>query len=115
MHALFHTGSQSDIEELSSIADGLSGPVEPKSITIPLVKTFADDFILVSESEIRRGIHYAWEQYGERIEGSAAVALAAALNGQVAHRPALVIISGGNIQDEVFAEITKGIPKKVNL
>ena len=103
-HAIYHTGSQEKIEESPTLADGLAGPVEPDAITIPLIRTFVDDFLLVSEDEIRDAIAFAWERYGEIIEGSAAAALAAALNRQIS-TPAVLIISGGNIQPEIHAQI----------
>ncbi len=105
MHAIYHRGSQQGVEELPSIADGLAGPVEPGSVTIPLVKELLDDLILVRESEIRTAIRHAWLVYGERLEGSAAVALAAILSGKISTRPAVLILSGGNIQPELHAEI----------
>jgi len=79
LYKLFHTGTQESVEELPSLADGLAGPVEPGAITIPIVKKTMNEFILVTEEEIRRAIIYAWNKYSERIEGSAATALAAAL------------------------------------
>jgi threonine dehydratase len=103
-HAIFHTGSQDQIEEIPTLADGLSGPVEPNSITIPLIRSYADDFLLVSEDEIRDAIVFAWERYEERIEGAAAAALALVIHQKVI-APSVVIISGGNIQPELHAQI----------
>lgn len=107
-HTIYHTGDQSGVVELPSLADGLSGPVEAGSITIPIVRSRVDDIILVSEDEIVQAIAYAWEHYRERIEGSAAVALAAVITRKIAARPALVVISGGNIQPELHDEIING-------
>jgi threonine dehydratase len=95
-HALFHSGSQSGIQDHQTLADGLSGPVEENSITIPLIRQYADDFILVSEDEIKEAIIFAWKRYTERIEGSAAVVLAAILTKKI-DPPAVIVISGGNI------------------
>jgi threonine dehydratase len=64
-----------------------------------------DDFILVNESEIEMAIAFAWWQYREKIEGSAAAALAAVLSGKIVNRPAVLILSGGNIQNELFQDI----------
>lgn len=105
LYDLFHTGSQAHSVELPGLADGLSGPVEAGSITIPLVRATVDDFLLVSEAEIAAAIILAWRRYGERIEGSAAVALAAALSARVPRRPAVVVISGGNIQPELHQRL----------
>jgi len=105
MHAIFFTGSQQNCQEKASLADGLSGSVEEGSLTIPLVKKYVDDFILVNEEEIVEAIRFAWSEYQEKIEGSAAVSLAAALSGKVKARPAIVIISGGNIQNDLHSQI----------
>ena len=105
LHALYHTGSQAGVVELDSLADGLAGAVETDSLTIPLVRHYVNEFILVSEAEIAQAIAYAWRHYNEKIEGSGAVALAAILTGKVLQRPAVVIISGGNIQPDVHARI----------
>lgn len=104
MHALFYRGTQEDVPDLPTLADGLSGPVESGSVTIPLIKELVDEIILVSEAEIERAIAFAWRRYQQRIEGSAAVTLAAVLSGRV-KGPAAAVISGGNIQPEVHAAI----------
>jgi threonine dehydratase len=105
MHAIFRHGSQDEAVDLPSLADGLAGPVEANSITIPLVRRYVDEFVLVSEGDIAAAIAYAWKRYHERIEGSAAAALATVLSGKISSRPAIIVISGGNIQAEVHAEI----------
>jgi threonine dehydratase len=79
-------------------------------VTISLSRSTVDDFILVSEDEIARAIAFAWQQYGERIEGSAAAALAAVLSKKVRSRPTVVVISGGNVDDEVHARIVNRDP-----
>lgn len=106
-HAIYHAGSQAGVTELPSLADGLAGPVEDHSLTIPLVSHYVDALVLVSEADIAHAIAYTWQRYTERIEGSAAVALAAVLTGRVGERPAVVVLSGGNIQPEVHAEIVE--------
>jgi threonine dehydratase len=105
LYHIYHSGTQNGILELPSLADGLSGPVEEGSLTIPLIRKTCDDFVLVNEEEIRAAIRYAWEHFSERIEGAAAVTLAAALTGRVSARPAVVIITGGNIQAELHGQI----------
>ncbi len=109
-HAIYYTGSQTGVEEQPSLADGLSGAVEEGSITIPLVRSFADRFVLVSEDQVAQAVAFAYRRYGEVIEGSAAVALAAALdrdrlNLAPTESPIAVVISGGNIQPEVHEQI----------
>jgi threonine dehydratase len=105
LHEVFHHGTQAHSQELPSLADGLAGPVEEGSLTIPLIKRYVQDFVLVSEREIAQAIAFCWVNYGERIEGSAAVVLAAVLSGAVTERPVVLVISGGNIQPELFEKI----------
>ncbi|MGE5225236.1 MAG: threonine ammonia-lyase [Omnitrophica WOR_2 bacterium] len=105
LHAQYHRGTQEGVVELPSLADGLAGEVEPGSLTFSLVKQYADDFVLVSEAEIAGAVAFAWQQYSEKIEGAAACALAAVIHGKVKTRPAVVLITGGNIQPELHEKI----------
>jgi len=105
MHALYNGRSQDSVVEWESLADGLTGKVEETSITIPVVRELVDDMILVSEDSIKDAIGYAWHEYQEVIEGSAAVTLAAVRSGKVDHLPAVLIISGGNIQPAVHRSL----------
>ncbi len=102
---LFRHGTQRGVPDRPTLADGLSGAIEADSVTLPLMRRYVDDFVLVSEAEIEEAVAFAWFVYHEKIEGSAAAGLAAVLSGKVAVRPALVILSGGNIQPEVHARI----------
>jgi threonine dehydratase len=95
-HALFHRGTQEGVVELPSLADGLAGPVEASSVTIPIVRKLVDEILLVTEAEIESAMHYSQQRYGERIEGSAAAALAAVLTAKIPQRPVVVLITGGN-------------------
>jgi threonine dehydratase len=105
-YALFHKGEQSDVPDLPTLADGLSGPMQIGSITLPMIKNFVNDIITVTEDEIAQAIAYAWHKYQEIVEGSAATALAAVLTGKI-KPPAIIVISGGNIQPEVHAQICR--------
>ncbi len=103
--SLFHRHTQEGVQDLPTLADGLSGAVEQGSVTIPIMERTVDDFLTVSEEEIERAVAFAWYNYHEKIEGSAAVALAAALEGKVVERPSVIILTGGNIQPEVHREL----------
>ncbi|RPI27090.1 MAG: pyridoxal-phosphate dependent enzyme, partial [Chloroflexota bacterium] len=107
-HTIFHQGTQEGVVELDSLADGLAGPVEDRSKTIPMVSHYVDDLILVSEQEIAQAITFAWRRYQEKIEGSAATALAAVISGKIQARPAVIVITGGNIQPEMHQRIIAG-------
>ncbi|MEW5938687.1 MAG: pyridoxal-phosphate dependent enzyme, partial [Chloroflexota bacterium] len=101
----FYHGTQDGIPDLPSLADGLTGAVEAGAITIEMVKTFVDEIILVSEDEIAYAVAFAYREYGEVIEPSGAVTLAACLRGEAEKGSRVAVISGGNIQPEVHARI----------
>ena len=105
MHGLFYKGNQDDVEDLPTLADGLAGAVEENAITIPLIKKYVDEVILVSENDVAESIAFAWNEYGEKIEGAGAVGLAAVLSKKISQNSSVIIISGGNIQPEIHAEI----------
>ncbi len=102
---LYHRHTQQGVADNPTLADGLSGAVEADSITIPMMQQYVDDLLVVSEESIARAIAFAWTAYQEKIEGSAAVALAAVLEGRVRTYPCLVILTGGNIEPEVHEKI----------
>ena len=105
MHSLFYRGAQEGTPDLPSLADGLAGAVENGSVTIPMVKQMVDEIVLVSEDEIAHAMAYAWYMYEEKVEGAGAAGLAAVLSGRVAERPAVVVVSGGNAQPDIHADI----------
>jgi len=108
MYNIFHHGTQDHVNELPSLADGLAGKVESNSITIPLVSKYVDELILVTEEEITQAIAFAWHNYREKIEGSAATALAAVLTKKVTNQHIVIVISGGNILPETHMRIIEG-------
>jgi len=110
MHALYRGGGQEGVPDLPTLADGLAGGVQSGSMTIPLVQALADDILLVNEDEIARAVAFAWHHYQQQIEGSAAVGLAAVLGGAI-RSPFLLVVSGGNIQPELHADILSCYPE----
>jgi threonine dehydratase len=109
-HAILQRGAQAGVIELPSLADGLSGPVEENSITIPILRRLVSKILLVTEAQIARAVRYAWQRHDETIEGAAAAALAAVMTGALDDlradgRPLVAVMSGGNIQPEVHRQL----------
>lgn len=93
----FHYHDMSKALDLPSLADGLSGGIEPGSATIVAIHNAAD-VQLVTEDQIAQAIAYAYHQHGQVIEGSGAVGLALVLSGQIkGDGNTVVLVSGGNI------------------
>ena len=105
MYSIYYKGTQANVIETDSLADGLSGEVDHQSVTIPPVDKYADEIVLVSEKDIEDAIRYAWEKHHQVIEGSGAVSLAVILKKKPIELPAVVIITGGNIQPEIHRAI----------
>lgn len=105
LHHEYHYRDMSNALDLPSLADGLSGSVEPGSITIELIHT-VNDFLLVNEIEIAKAITYAYHKHSQVIEGSGAVGLAAIMSGKVkGDFRTMVLVSGGNIDAEKHRRI----------
>jgi threonine dehydratase len=105
--ALFERRPQEAVVETNTLADGLAGAIEADSLTIPIVRRYVEQIVLVSEAELVAAMAYAWTNYCEPIEPSGAAGLAAVLSGKIPHRPAVVIISGGNIAADAHLALIK--------
>src|SRR5512136_62073 len=65
------------LPQLPTIAEGLSGEVEPGSITLDIAPQVTDDILLVEEEDIRTAIAWLVEAHHLIAEGSGAVGIAA--------------------------------------
>lgn len=95
------------VERQKSLAEPLTVNLNPKAITFEYVKNNADDFILVTEEEMASAMRKIYEKTGYKVEGAGAIALAAALKDKKREGTSVCIVSGGNISEERFDEITK--------
>lgn len=88
-----------NVEERATIADGLAGNIEEGSITVPLIAAQLSEVTLVSEREIRGAMRRAVEKLHLIVEGSAAVAIAGAVQKQAALRgkTCALVLTGRNI------------------
>ena len=66
-----------DLPSLPTLSDGTAGGIEPGSITLDLCREFVDDYITVTEEEIKDSLREFIQTQHMLIEGSAAVAVAA--------------------------------------
>ncbi|HJP65347.1 MAG TPA: threonine/serine dehydratase [Actinomycetota bacterium] len=94
-----------------TLSDGTAGGIEPGSITFDLCRSLVDEFLLVSEEDIARGLRQVILKEGLLVEGAAAVGAAA--YQRVADRydasgSVVVILSGANIARETLLEVLSG-------
>ncbi|QKG85387.1 pyridoxal-phosphate dependent enzyme [Kroppenstedtia pulmonis] len=102
----FQSGQRMEIPAPDTIADGLRNTM-PGELTFPLIRHYVEDIVTVSESMIREAARFAFFRLKLIIEPSSAVALAALLNQRLPKdiRQIGVIVSGGNIDPSVLADI----------
>ena len=107
MVASLAEGHAVDPEHHDTIADGLAGSIEDGSITIGILKDLSVPVITLEEAQIRAAVRTAAVDYGLVLEGSAAIALAAAELGMVPFdRGAVAMIATGrNITAGLLAEL----------
>jgi threonine dehydratase len=90
-----------------SLADGLTGNLEPGSITFELVRQYVDELVSVSEDDLERAIRGLAGEEHVIAEGAGATATAAVI-AHKAVKPgqrAVVMLTGGNIDVAKFARI----------
>jgi threonine dehydratase len=86
-----------------TIADGQAADI-PGELTFSVNQKLVDDIVLVTDDEIRAAMRFAFERLKIVLEPSGATSLAAVLQGGFTGRVG-VILSGGNISPERFAEL----------
>jgi threonine dehydratase len=90
----------------ATIADGIAVK-SPGTLTLPLLRECVDEVLLVDEGDIEQAILMLLEIEKTVVEGAGAVGLAALLKERVrfAGRKVGLVLSGGNIEPLLLAEI----------
>lgn len=104
MAASVRAGRIVEVAAKPTISDGTAGGIEPGSITFALCRDLVDDFVLVSESEIREALRGLVGRSRQLVEGAAAAALAGALKSRprTAGKNVGVVLCGANIGVETL-------------
>lgn len=98
-------GERVSIPVPRTIADGQAASI-PGELTFSINRNLVDDIALVSDDAVREAMRFAFERLKLVLEPSGATGLAALMSGQVAASGRVgVIISGGNVSPERFAEL----------
>ncbi len=89
-----------------TIADGLACRV-PDEAALAVIRRGAGRIVTVSEAEIRRAMRILFTDTHNVAEGAGAAAFAAALQerGRLAGKRIAVVLSGGNVDRDVLAEV----------
>ena len=96
------------IEVGPSLADGLTGNLDPDTITLDIVRDVVDEIVVVEEPILRRALAGIVTNEHVVIEGAAAAGPAAILGGQIDLRgDVAVILTGANIDAEKLVEVLR--------
>jgi threonine dehydratase len=107
----FHQGLRSGrivhIDVGQTLADGLSGNLDPDTITFDIVRTLVDRMTLVTEGQLRDAVGGVLREERLVTEAAGATAVAALMGDrlQMKERRVAVILSGANIDSEVLAAL----------
>jgi threo-3-hydroxy-L-aspartate ammonia-lyase len=97
-------GERVRIDVPRTIADGQQLPA-PGELTFPVIKERVDEVVLASDAEIVDAMRFLFERLKTVAEPSGACALAALMAGRVSGARIGVVISGGNVSAERFAQL----------
>ena len=91
-----------------SLADGLTGNLDPDTITLDIVRDVVDQIVTVDEPLLRRALAGIVTNEHLVIEGAAAAGPAAILGGQIGLKGNVaVILTGANIDSEKLADLLR--------
>ena len=98
-------GRRVDVDVVPTLADGLAGQVDDEGLAIG--RQVIDAMAVISEKELAAAIAWLADAHGLKVEGSGAVGVAAIRSGRLAGSggPVVVVLSGGNIDDDTWESI----------
>jgi threonine dehydratase len=108
MSRSLRAGSIVTLDRVSTIADGLAASA-PGKLTFELAQKYVDEVLLVEETEMLRAIRllFEWEHLLAEPAGAAALAALLYHYRPVSNERVVVILSGGNVTDEVMLRALK--------
>jgi threonine dehydratase len=97
-------GRQIEIPDAPTLADGLAGQVDDEGL---LIGRFAlDEVVVVTEEETAHAMAWLARVHEARVEGAGAVGVAAVLSRGEWEGPVGVVVSGGNVDESRWHQVT---------
>lgn len=96
------------VDERPSLADGLTGNLEPGSVTLELVRRHVDRVVLVTEEEIAAAMRLLAGE-GLVVEGAGAAGVAAFVSGRLGRGAGrtVIVLTGRNVAPELLARVLR--------
>ena len=110
MYESIKAGHIIDMESKPSISDGTAGGIEKDAITFEICRSLVDEYVLVSEDEIKDAIRLMLNKHFMLIEGAAALSVAAFFKtkNRYAGKRVALIISGAKISQDQLRNVLCG-------
>ncbi len=107
MYESVKAGRIVQMESKPTIADGSAGGIEEGSITFPICRDCVDEYILVSEEEIKEAIRLVLDKLFMLIEGAAALSVASFIKEKqrFKNKNVVLVISGKKISMDKLKKI----------
>lgn len=96
-----------DIESKTTLSDGTAGGVEAGSITFPIIQDLVDDYVTVTEEEIKNELKEFINTHFMLIEGAAAVTIAAykKFKNNIKGKNVALVLCGAKISTKTLKEV----------
>jgi len=96
-----------DLPSLPTLSDGTAGGIEDDAITFELCQKLVDEYVTVTEDEIRQNLLEFMDTHHSLIEGAAAVAITSylKLHERFVGKNVVIILCGANIGVKTLKEI----------
>ena len=109
MHESVKAGKILPLPSEPTLSDGTAGGVEAGAITFDLCRQLVDDYVLVSEEEIKAALRLVLARHHMLIEGSAALSVAAFLKTKERFRnkTVVLVLSGARLGLDDLREVLR--------
>ena len=108
--ASLQAGAPLAVQSALTIADGIAVK-RPGELTLALIKRWVDEIVVVSEDEVAEAMVFLLERAKLVVEGAGAVGVAALLAGRLpsgaSSATTVAILSGGNVDAGLLADVAR--------
>ena len=110
MYESIKAGKIVEMESKPTLSDGTAGGIEKGAITFEICQKYVDDFILVTEEEIKNAIRLVVEKHHMIVEGAAALSVASYLKEKERFmgKKVVLVLSGCRLSSNTLKKIMCG-------